>query len=394
VRRVRVKDKLNPNRIRFEFPTVDYLPELGTFLVDARAQQYPGKKSGKYKIKDREKALAKADEIAALVGDTQTTTSQHIPSELIAECKARGLCHFELIRKGIAAYDDTTQKTLLGEAHAEFVRFKESSNLDPRSIRSVIKRINHFVAHFGAATPLPSISLKQLEEYLNLTRSAGNFNTWRQHVNTFLNFCVKKHRWISENAISRIAQKPTCIDVEIFTVPQIEKLLRATYTLDAAKSPMMRLYVILGVFAGLRPFEAERLLWEDICFEDECINISKKRTKTKRPRSIPFDSTFKAWLATIPRGTSGPVYNQKNHRNQLYQLRDAAQMSRDAWIQDGLRHTYGSARWLLDKDLDKLARHMGNSPNICVGYYLSTAMSKETARAIFAIMPPAEPLTV
>lgn len=61
----------------------------------------------------------------------------------------------------------------------------------------------------------------------------------------------------------------------------------------------------------------------------------------------------------------------------------------DAWIQDGLRHTYGSARWLLDKDLAKLAKDMGNSPDVCSEYYLSTDMSKEMARAIFAIMPPA-----
>ena len=368
-------------RIRHEYPPVDYRPSADNYWIDARAKAYQGKTTGQYTFRDRHKALAKAEEIAALVADTQATTSQHIPSELIAECKARGLCHFELIRKGIAAYDNATHTTLLQEAHTEFVRFKETGNIEFRSIRSVLKRINHFIAHFGPATPLHSITLKQVEDYLHLTDSAGNFNTWRQHLNTLFNFCVKKHRWISDNPISRIAPKPTRIDVATFNAFQIENLLRATYTLNGTEGAMMRLYVILGVFAGLRPEEAQRLLWEDISFEDSCIVISKMRTKTKRPRSIPFNPSFKAWLDTIPQKNTGPVYNQKNHRNQFDRLLGAARVTRAEWIQDGLRHTYGSARWLLDKDLEKLARHMGNSARVCVNHYLSTAMSKDTARA-------------
>lgn len=379
-----------PNRIRFEFPPVDHLPALDAFLVDARAKDYPGKKGGKYQFKNREKALAKAEEIAALVADTQATNTEHMSSALIAECKARGLCHFSLIRKGITDHDSTHKIVLLKEAHALFTETTENSEREPRSIRSILKRINHFCAHFGAETAVSSLTLVQIEAYLNNAKSPGNFNTWRQHVNTFLNFCCTKHRWIPENHVSRISQKKTCIVVEAFTATQIQQLLNATYTLDGTKNAMMRLYVILGVFAGLRPFEAERLLWEDICFEDECISIHKKPTKIKRkPRIVPFTPALKAWLTTIPRCLSGPVYNQANHRNQLEALQEAAGMLGDAWIQDGLRHTYGSARWLLDKDLAKLAKDMGNSPDVCSEYYLSTDMSKEMARAIFAIMPPA-----
>jgi integrase len=150
---------------------------------------------------------------------------------------------------------------------------------------------------------------------------------------------------------------------------------------------MMRLYVVLGVFAGLRPEEAQRLRWEDINFEDECIVISKMRSKTSRPRVIPFEPSFKAWLCTIACGSAGPVYNQKNHRNQFDRLLAAAGMKKSDWIQDGLRHTYGSARWLIDKDMYQLARHMGNSERVCVDHYLSTSMTKATAQALFAIMP-------
>jgi integrase len=377
------------NRIRFDFPTVDYRPSNGTFLVDARHHVYPGKKSGQYMFKDRDKALAKAEEIAAFVADTQIT-APNLPSSVLAKLESLGVCPYEILNRALAAHNSTAQITLLGQAHTEFLQFKESENIEPRSKRSVIKRVNHFVVHFRENTPLSAITLKQVEGYLNLTTSPGNFNTWRQHINAFYNFCVKKHRWISENPVDRIPFKKVRLEVETFSPPQIESLLRATYVLQAREGEMMRLYVVLGVFAGLRPEEAQRLRWEDINFEDECVVISKMRSKTSRPRVIPFEPNFKSWLNTIPRGSIGGVYNQKNHRNQFDRLLVAAGMKKSDWIQDGLRHTYGSARWLIDKDMYRLARHMGNSERVCIDHYLSTSMTKATAQALFAITPPAD----
>jgi integrase/recombinase XerD len=358
-------------------------------LVDARQHDYPGKKSGQYMFKDRAKALAKAEEIATLVADTQSTV-RNLPSSVLAKLEALGVCPYEILNRALAAHSDTSQIMLLGQAHTEFVRFKQSETIESRSKKSVIKRVNHFVSHFGENTPLNAISLKQLEGYLALTTSPGNFNTWRQHLNTFYNFCVKKHRWIPENPIDRIPFKKVRLEVETFSPWQITNLLRATFILPERESAMMRLYIILGVFAGLRPEEAQRLRWEDINAEDECIVISKMRSKTSRPRIIPFEANFKAWLNTIPRGMSGGVYNQKNHRNQFNRLLSAAGMRKSDWIQDGLRHTYGSARWLLDKDMYQLARQMGNSERVCVDHYLSTSMTKLTAQELFAIMPPTD----
>jgi hypothetical protein len=82
-----VPNKFTPNRIRADFPTVDYLPATENFWIDARQFDYPGKKSGQYKFKDRDKALAKAEEIAALVADTQST-APNLPSSVLAKLTA------------------------------------------------------------------------------------------------------------------------------------------------------------------------------------------------------------------------------------------------------------------------------------------------------------------
>jgi hypothetical protein len=110
-------------------------------LVDARHHLYPGKKSGQYMFKDRDKALAKAEEIAALVADTQST-APNLPSSVLAKLESLGVCPYEILNRALAAHSSTAQITLLGQAHTEFLQFKESENIEPRSKRSVIKRVN------------------------------------------------------------------------------------------------------------------------------------------------------------------------------------------------------------------------------------------------------------
>lgn len=102
-----------PNRIRFDFPTVDYRPSTDTFLVDARQHDYPGKKSGQYKFKDRTKALERAEAIAALVADTVSIGS-NLPSNVLAKLESIGICPYEILNKALASHLDRKNQMTLG----------------------------------------------------------------------------------------------------------------------------------------------------------------------------------------------------------------------------------------------------------------------------------------
>jgi hypothetical protein len=111
-------------------------------------------------LRDRDKALAKAEEIAALVADTQIT-APNLPSSVLAKLESLGVCPYEILKRALAAHSSTAQITLLGQAHTESLQFKESENIEPRSKRSVIKRVNHFVAHFVETTPRSAITCRR-----------------------------------------------------------------------------------------------------------------------------------------------------------------------------------------------------------------------------------------
>ena len=50
---------------------------------------------------------------------------------------------------------------------------------------------------------------------------------------------------------------------------------------------MMRIWLALGAFAGIRPYEARRVEWEMILFDKNKMVIPKTKSKTSLPRTIP-----------------------------------------------------------------------------------------------------------
>jgi len=259
--------------------------------------------------------------------------------------------------------------------------------LKPRSFNSIRKRITHFIKTLGKNTPITALTLTDLTNYLLHPASAGNYNTWLQHLKTFLNFCTHTHEWLPKNPADKLKLRKTKNAVATFTPKEITQLLKGTYHLDGKEGIMMRTWLALGVFAGIRPGEIDRIKWDMLRTEEGKIALPASVTKTGVPRKFPMEPNLKAWLQTCNPG-EGLVYNAKNHREQFARMLAAAHFPRKNWKQDGLRHTYGSAMFVLCDNLPMVAHHMGNKEEVCKKHYLATEMSETTARAIFAILPP------
>lgn len=169
------------------------------------------------------------------------------------------------------------------------------------------------------------------------------YNTWLLNLKAFLNFCVEKHEWIPKSPANVLKPRSLIHERATLTPDQIERMLRGTFAMPNKLGPMMRMYLSLAVFAGIRPCETQRVEWEMLRFDSHKIALPARITKTRRPRTFPMEPNLKAWLLTCNPGT-GPFYNQANHRRQLDAVRETAGLRKE-WIQDGLRHTYASAMY-------------------------------------------------
>ena len=129
-------------------------------------------------------------------------------------------------------------------------------------------------------------------------------------------------------------------------------------------------YLVLGLFAGLRPEEAQKMKWEWIAAFDE----EKKTAQVKVPAKISkisesryADLSEAGWNLIKPYiKQSGPIgWSRRAFRR----IRDKAGFAGLEWPADCIRHTYASNWLAVHKERSHLAEIMGNSPAIIRRHY-------------------------
>jgi len=76
----------------------------------------------------------------------------------------------------------------------------------------------------------------------------------------------------------------------IFTPDEVQRLFKMARKTD----PEMIPYLALGLFAGVRPMEIERLSWNNIL--NGFIEITADKAKTRQRRLISISDNLEQWL--------------------------------------------------------------------------------------------------
>lgn len=193
----------------------------------------------------------------------------------------------------------------------------------------------------------------------------------------FLNSCVSQEL-VSSNPAQTLSVSVVSRVPEVYTLDEVHRLLEVVQ-----REPHRSLisYVTLGLFAGLRPTEAQRLTWNDFHWDHSVLSISPDRTKVKRARLVELQSVLLDWLNRVPRDQPlipvGFPRRLKSYQRTL-QIR---------WIPDGLRHSFATY-WLgVHQDRNWLAQLMGNSPTIIGRHYLKP-VSRSDGQRFWLMHPP------
>lgn len=200
----------------------------------------------------------------------------------------------EVVSLGLNAIKNKHQTVSFGTAAMECLRSKSHRRprtlTDIRSIIHKLKKSNPELEH----TSLRNLSVEECQNILMNT-----FTTSRQRhkarliLSGIFSFSVKRG-WCDENPILRV-DTPFLQEQEIpaLTLKEITQLLKAAMEeFDgscAAGAALM-------IFAGIRPQEVERLLWENIALRDGCIILNSKHTKTGGARHVTILPVLAKWL--------------------------------------------------------------------------------------------------
>lgn len=126
-------------------------------------------------------------------------------------------------------------------------------------------------------------------------------------------------------------------------------------------------YLVLGGLAGIRSEEQALLTWEEnVNWEQEVFDLSAIQTKMSQRRWIPILPVAKEWLLPFKEKT-GPILSYAHPDR-----RPAARLKKHGlrWRRNGLRDAFASYRLAATNDITKVAREMGNSPQVIFNDYL------------------------
>jgi integrase len=197
--------------------------------------------------------------------------------------------------------------------------------------------------------------------------SRGNY---ARALSVAFSFAIEEK--FAPNSPMTLIKKPAAAagDIGILDVDQARSLL------NNASAEILPFFAI-GLFAGLRRAEIERLDWSEIDFDSGLIEVTAAKAKGARRRLVPIQPNLREWLMPL-RKLSGKVVPD-NFRRAFDQARQAAGITE--WPGNALRHSFASYHLAHFKNLNALTLEMGHTNSqMLFEHYRELVKPKEAER--------------
>jgi integrase len=337
--------------------------------------------SGK-RIRERFKTSESAEERAEAIRNSYREEGKAaftLPPDLRAEAakcsgllKPHGVTITDAVQhymKHVIAYRTApTVSEIVGKLLADTL----ASGRRARTVKDLRGRLDRFARTFGDRQ-LSSITLPELKAWVDdPTLSARSRVNYATKASQLYNFAIR-HGWADTNLVERIT-RPSIEDkaVEVFTVDEVNRLLTHAETFGLLP------FVCIGLFAGLRSAELQRLDWSAVKLGERCIIVGSEVAKKRSRRVVEINETLAAWLALCARPAGRVVNVSEDHLG--YTLKQLAKTAGVKWKHNGLRHCFGSFHLALHGEATKTAFQMGNSATILHNYYKGLVTNGDVQR--------------
>ena len=294
------------------------------------------------------------------------------------------------------------ESTTLERAYGLYLDDMEAKRKSARRIADQKSRLGRFLYDMGGGRIVGLITPAMCNEWLNSLKvieqkkveggqeangnarkvktreniSATTRNTYRAALSAFFAYCLMAG-YVKANPIERVATSVSVSkETEFYKPDEILCMLSASDKLSD-----IRAYLAIGAFAGLRRAEIERLDYSCIDLEERTILLAAKNTKTKKRRAVNINDALAAWLAPyaliIRRG--GKIIGA-NFRRRMDAFKAACGVK---WIDNGLRHSFGTYFYALTSNEYEVAKQMGNEPEVMKEHYANQRVTRRQAEKYF-----------
>jgi integrase len=141
-------------------------------------------------------------------------------------------------------------------------------------------------------------------------KGEANANFAMKTLGILYGFAEERHAGLPPNPVKRLKRQTRMV--------KTEELPRFYQAVMALENTIIRDYILLILFTGLRRAEAASLRWQDVDFVAGCIRLPAARTKAKRELVLPMSDFVRDLLvARRAIGNAGFVFPGRRHNQHL-----------------------------------------------------------------------------
>jgi integrase len=268
-----------------------------------------------------------------------------------------------------------------------FKRLKEDSarkvageEIKKRHAETQAINVGKFVRDFSEHY-ICDISSHQINEWLNrLPVATATKNTIRRYVSGLF-YYADKCGWLSSNPMPKV----TSFTERNVKLPGILSVSQAAKLLETAPGHLVP-PIAIGLFAGIRPGEVQRLDWKDILWDKRLINVSAANSKTAQPRWVDMPDCLVEWLSPHAK-PSGRIFPFSEACACAAITAAYKATGEKAWPRNALRHSFGSYHLAAHANSALTAHQMGHMTTKMVFAHYNNRRTKEEGLAFFKIRP-------
>jgi integrase len=360
-RKIKVRRYSDSNRPRLKF-VVNYR-ESGNrkrsfFETEAQAKSFAAFKNNELKLKGAEHAEF-------------PTALRVMAQEAVKQLKPHGKTITDAVRHYVAHLEASEKSCAAVQLVKELLAAKKADGVSERHLSDIRSRLSVFAEKFDGQM-VATITSKEIDTWLrSLPVAPLTRNHYRQVAVLAFNFAVRAG-YATANPAARAAKAKV-----VGQAPEILSVSEAASLLEAATSDVLP-YIAIGLFAGLRRAELERLDWSEIDFDSGLIEVTAQNSKTAQRRFVTMQPNLRDWLLPL-RQHKGNVTPQNCFRELFEQARAAARITE--WPDNALRHSFASYHLAHFKNAASTALEVGHHDSrITFAHYRELVKPKDAER--------------
>ena len=173
------------------------------------------------------------------------------------------------------------------DAVETYAKVIKQRSLRPSSLKQTQIHLSQLTGQFSNQM-CHKVSSSQLEQWFHSRNwKRSTIDGVIAKIGPFFSWCIREN--YCENNPFKAVKRPRSDDSppSIFTPPETRKLLLTAFETDPGMIP----YLAIGLFAGVRPLEIQRLQQQD--FTDQYIEITAANAKTRKRRLVSLSNNLK-----------------------------------------------------------------------------------------------------